>query len=65
MKLTDELKKKIDTATSEKEVKDILENVKDGAENAGLILDDEELDKVAGGRSRGYGGQGPFGMHPL
>ncbi len=30
MKFTDELKKKIDTAASEKEVKDILENVKGG-----------------------------------
>ena len=51
MKLTDELKKKIDTAASEKEVKDILENVKEGAEAAGLILDDEELDQASGGLS--------------
>lgn len=49
MKLTDELKKKIDTAASEKEVKDILENVKGGAEAAGIILDDEELDQASGG----------------
>jgi hypothetical protein len=49
MKLTDKLKKKIENATSEKEVKDILENIKGGVEAAGLILDDEELDKVAGG----------------
>ena len=51
MKLTDELKKKIDTAASEKEVKDILENVKGGAEAAGIILDDEELDQASGGGS--------------
>jgi hypothetical protein len=49
MKLTDELKKKIDNAASEKEVKGILENVKEGAEVAGIILDDAELDQAAGG----------------
>ena len=49
MKLTDQIKEKIDNAKSEEEVKTILENVKDGAEDAGVILDDEELDKVAGG----------------
>lgn len=49
MKLTDELKKKIDNAASEKEVKGILENVKEGAEVAGIILDDAELDLAAGG----------------
>ena len=49
MKLTDELKKKIDNAKSEEEVKSILEEFKGGVEEAGLILNDEELDSVAGG----------------
>ena len=49
MKFTEKIKDKIDNAKSEEEVKSILENVKDGAEEAGLILDDEDLDKVAGG----------------
>ena len=49
MKLTDQIKEKIDNAKSEEEVKTILENLKGGVEDAGLILDDEELDKVAGG----------------
>ena len=49
MKFTKKIKDKIDNAKSEEEVKSILENVKDGAEEAGLILDDEDLDKVAGG----------------
>ena len=49
MKLTEELKKKIDNAASEKEVKVILKNVKEGAEDAGIILDDAELDLAAGG----------------
>ncbi len=49
MKLTDQIKEKIDNAKSEEEVKTILENLKGGVEDAGVILDDEELDKVAGG----------------
>ena len=49
MKLTDKIKEKIDNAKSEEEAKTILESVKDGAEEAGVILDDEDLDQVAGG----------------
>jgi hypothetical protein len=49
MELTDKIKEKIDNAKSEKEVKTILENVKGGVEDAGVILDDEEMDQVAGG----------------
>ncbi len=52
MKHTDQIKEKIDNAKSEEEVKNILENVKEGAEDAGLILDDEDLDRVSGGRGR-------------
>ncbi len=53
MKLTDQIKEKIDNAKSEEEVKTILENVKEGAEDAGLILDDEDLDRASGGGRRG------------
>ena len=49
MKLTDQIKEKIDNAKSEEEAKTILESVKDGAEKAGVILDDDELEKVSGG----------------
>lgn len=49
MKLTDQIKEMIENAKSEEEVKTILENVKEGAENAGLILDDEDLDRASGG----------------
>ena len=49
MKFTEKIKEKIDNAKSEEEVKTILENVRVEAEDAGLILDEEELDKAAGG----------------
>lgn len=49
MELTDKIKEKIENAKSEEEVKTILENVKGGVEDAGVILDDAELDQVAGG----------------
>ena len=52
MKFTKKIKDKIDNAKSEEEVKSILENVKDGAEEADLILDDAELDQVSGGGKR-------------
>ena len=58
MKFTEKIKDKIDNAKSEEEVKSILENVKDGAEEAGVILDDAELDRVAGGG--GYIPRHPF-----
>ena len=44
MKLTEKIKEKIDNAKSEEEVNTILENVREEAEDAGLILDEEELD---------------------
>ena len=52
MKFTKKIKDKIDNAKSEEEVKSILKDVKGGAEEAGVILDDEDLDKVAGGTHR-------------
>ena len=53
MKLTEQIKEKIDNAKSEEEVKTILESVKGGVEEAGVILDDDELDQASGGIS-GY-----------
>lgn len=55
MKLTDQIKEMIENAKSEEEVKTILENVKEGAEDAGLILDDEDLDRASGGGSHSSG----------
>ncbi len=55
MKLTDQIKEKIDNAKSEEEVKTIFENVKEGAEDAGLILDDEDLDRASGGWANASG----------
>ena len=49
MKLTEDLKKKLGGAESEEEVKTILTETKQNVEEAGVILDDEDLDKVAGG----------------
>ena len=49
MKLTDDPKKKIDNAKSANEVKDILNDIKKGAEAAGIIIEDEDLDKASGG----------------
>ncbi len=48
MKLTEELKGKLENA-SEEEAKKILEATKKNVEEAGVILDDAELDKAAGG----------------
>ncbi len=49
MKLTDELQNKIGNAKSEDEVKKILGETKQNVEEAGVILDDAELDQVSGG----------------
>ena len=49
MKLTDDLKKKLETAQSKEEAEAILAEAKKAAGDAGVILDDEELDQVAGG----------------
>ena len=48
MKLTDELKGKLENA-SEEEAKKILEETQKDVKDAGVILDDAELDKAAGG----------------
>ena len=49
MKLTDDLKKKLETAQSKEEVEAILAEAKKAAEDAGILIDDAELDQVAGG----------------
>ena len=49
MKLTDDLKKKLETAQSKEEAEAILAEAKKAAEDAGVILDDAEMDQVAGG----------------
>lgn len=49
MKLTEELKGKPETASSEKEAKKILKETKKDVEDAGVILDDEDLDNASGG----------------
>ena len=52
MRLTEDLKKKLGEAGSEEEVKKILEETKKNVEDAGVVLDDTDLDKVAGGGVR-------------
>ena len=49
MKPTEELKNKLEAAQSKEEAEAILAEAKKAAENAGVILDDEDLDQVAGG----------------
>ena len=49
MKLTDDLKKKLETAQSKEEVEAILAEAKKAAEDAGILIDDAEMDQVAGG----------------
>ena len=46
------LQNKIGNAKSEDEVKKILGETKQNVEEAGVILDDAELDEVAGGKQR-------------
>ncbi len=49
MKPTDKLQNKLENAKSEDEVKKILGETKQNVEEAGVVLDDAELDQVAGG----------------
>ena len=56
MKLTEDLKNKIDGAKSEEEVKSILAETKQNVEDAGVILDDAELDQISGGVVDGIDG---------
>ena len=56
MKLTNELQKKLGGAASESEVKKILGETKQNVEDAGVILDDAELDQISGGVVDGIDG---------
>ena len=49
MKLTGELKEKVEKAENKEEAKKILGETKQNVEEAGVILDDAELDQVSGG----------------
>ena len=49
MKITESLKAKLDNAASNEEVKKILDETKKSVEGAGIILDEAELNEVAGG----------------
>jgi hypothetical protein len=49
MKFTDKLEGKLKGAQSEEEAKKIIDETKKNVEEAGIVLDDADLDKVAGG----------------
>jgi len=49
MKITEKLKAKLDNAPSDEDVKKILAETKKGVEDAGVILDDAELNEAVGG----------------
>ncbi len=49
MKITDELKGKLQKAASGEETKKILDETRGAVEKAGIILEDDELVRVAGG----------------
>ena len=49
MELTNELKNKLDNAKSEEEKKNILVQTKQNVKDAGIVLEDSELDEVSGG----------------
>ena len=51
MKVTEKLKGRLNSAKSAEEVETILEEVKKGTEEAGVILSDEDLDQASGGAS--------------
>ena len=51
MKLTNELRDKLNNAKSEEERKDILANTRQNVKDAGIVLEDSELDEVSGGGS--------------
>ena len=49
MKITEKLKAKLDNAVSAEEAEKILAETKKGVEDAGIILDDAELNEAVGG----------------
>ena len=54
MKPQYELQNKLGNAKSEDEVKKILGETKQNVEEAGVILDDAELDQVSGGETEQF-----------
>ncbi len=60
MQLTNELKMKLNNAKTKEEAEMILATAKKNIEAAGIILNDEELNKVAGGEE-----VQPFIVNPL
>ena len=66
MELTKEVKEKLEGVQTEAEAKAIIEEVKKEAEEAGIVLDDKDLDEVAGGGACPLGKTGPLnGCTPL
>lgn len=49
MELTKKVQEKLEGVQTEAEAKAIIEEVKKEAEEAGIVLDDKDLDEVAGG----------------
>ena len=49
MELTKKVKEKLEGVQTEAEAQAIIEEVKKEAEEAGIVLDDKDLDEVAGG----------------
>ena len=49
MKLTNELQNKLSNAKNQEEVNTILAETKQNVEDAGIMLEDKELDEVSGG----------------
>ena len=56
MKLTDSLIVKLKEAENEEMAMKILKETKMNVEKAGIVLDDEDLEKVAGGKYNGISG---------
>ena len=57
MEFTEELKGKLEEAKTEEEAKKIIGETKKNVEEAGVILDDAELDQAAGGGVRQWLGK--------
>ena len=57
MKPTEELKNKLEAAQSKEEAYEILTETKSCIEQSGIILDEEDLDMVAGGGYRQWAGK--------
>jgi hypothetical protein len=49
MEFTNDLKKKLENAQDKEEAQAIIDETKKGAEAAGIILSDADLDQAAGG----------------